>query len=793
MLWRDSLTAHFVGVISITDFFATYLPLPPDAGGNESEDIITCLVNSSASELKKAKRAVAKAKVEDDLSESFLDYLEAVVSPFPEETKPSFDDTHTTHFPPIQPDDHYTSPDITSTRPGQQVPKVWTWASAGTVFELKYRTDIFDGDDINGSSQSVRALIQLSKSARSLLASGFCFVFVVAVFRAQARILRFDHAGFRATHAFDWTEEDRILPQFLWRLCNPNLLPGDEQARIYGEDHSISIPTEEDKATMYQRWAKTPSYKALTLMESAADMSMATATKDSRWVKAGRRDSQGNCVEVTCFTIGSPIYQSDGLFSRATRVDRVMLSDGTDNTVYALKDAWRQACRRPEADFYDLIHRYCEENMDQVDPTEVAKMAKCHGTLELSANSKYHETDSTSPHTPALERCHTRVLLTPVGSSITKFHSSKELVEGLYAAVKHHSYAYAAGVLHRDISEGNIMLDQLTREGFLVDWDYAEFTDDGLNNFNKWFPERAAAQAHPDIDKSLKELTGTFPFLAIALLKQPPSKHNAAHDLESIYWLLVWIILRHTAHTGAPDACHQLFDHDPIISAKLKSDWVHHEETPLAQSLPLYVLAEVLRLRVAGQNPQFTLSRLPALLQSLDPGLAQQSRTAPVEIVHSDFLTLFQKALTALPWPDNDEAIPFAIPYESDTLEQAVARASRSIGLHKQVVVRNHTQSESIGGGGHPPKPTGTKRGLESESASTSAMTTESGSSAGADSDASTESRKRQRLVSKSMRTKKGKPAPPEPSDFPLPARRGKGKGRANASEPREWKRRPDV
>ncbi|KAJ7164695.1 hypothetical protein C8R43DRAFT_988047 [Mycena crocata] len=664
MLWRDTLEGHFAGVISVSEFFSTYLPPPPGADAVSSEGtIIDDLVRNSASSLVAAVGDVIAAQKEDDMSKRFIEHLEAIVSSFSAENKPSFEDTHRKRFPPIQSEDHYSSPDITATRPGKQVPTAWRWFFAGTVFELRYKTDIFnEHGGINASSDSEGALIQLAKSARSLLASGFCFVFVVAVFRKQARILRFDHASFRATHAFDWTTEERILPQFLWRLYNPHRQPNDTQARMYGEDDTIFNPTQPEKQAMYERWTKTSSYKTFLSEKSPASIPFDAATKDSRWVKAGRCDAEGNCVEVKCFTIGPPIYQSDGLFSRATRVDRVMLEDDDDDTVYALKDAWRQACRRPEADFYDLIHKYCEVN--NVDPAEVAKMAKCHGTLELWAKSQFHKTDSTLAVNLGLERLHNRVLLTPVGSSLTKFRSSKELVAGLYAAVKHHSYAHAAGVLHRDISEGNIMFDELTREGFLVDWDYAEFTSVGLANFTEWFPERARAKTYQPIDKSLKELTGTFPFLAIEILKHqsphtPP--HTAAHDLESIYWLLIWIILRHTNHThvGGRYTCHRLFDHDPETAAALKAAWIQ-EHTPLAQDLPLFELTDELRLRVAKQNP-------PVIKEA--GGRRRQHFPAPqapvpVPLSYADFLGAFHFVLVELgsDWPSNDKAITFVPP-----------------------------------------------------------------------------------------------------------------------------------
>ena len=42
----------------------------------------------------------------------------------------------------------------------------------------------------------------------------------------------------------------------------------------------------------------------------------------------------------------------------------------------------------------------------------------------------------------------------------------------------HHEAWKKAGVLHCDISVGNIMIKPRTREGFLIDWDLARFASE---------------------------------------------------------------------------------------------------------------------------------------------------------------------------------------------------------------------------------------------------------------------------------------------------------------------------
>ncbi|KAJ7695794.1 hypothetical protein B0H17DRAFT_1055590 [Mycena rosella] len=97
---------------------------------------------------------------------------------------------------------------------------------------------------------------------------------------------------------------------------------------------------------MYKALCKNPLYRELYA-------SMADATKDSLWIKAVRFQSGGDDARtsqiVNCFTVGPILSHSED--SRATRVYRVILEEDADTenpTIYALKDAWRKASRRPE-------------------------------------------------------------------------------------------------------------------------------------------------------------------------------------------------------------------------------------------------------------------------------------------------------------------------------------------------------------------------------------------------------------------------------------------------------------
>ncbi|KAK7048090.1 Pkinase-fungal domain-containing protein [Favolaschia claudopus] len=647
MMWEESADKGFKGIVPIETLFTKYLPSAVD-------DSLTVLdIQQSTEELVlTARESLSAAHNENATSPAMIDYLEKLLAQFPASNKPGVVDTHSTVIPSLDEGEHDTMPDAMLGRPGVIATKIKEWLDAGLVIEFKFKRDIFKGDKINPAIQSQEALVQVTKNARSLLtAHGACHVYVVTVFQcSQARIFRFDRAGFIATEAFDWLEHTDVLPRFLYRMYNT--YPG----HMVGDDDTISIPTAQEKKNMYDAICEIPFYN-----EKYQDV--AAATKDSLWIKARVfRVVNGERVDkvVRCFTFGESPLITDSLFGRATRVYRVVLEDDryeSPPTVFALKDSWRQACRRPEVDFYDVIAKHCEVNA-----IDMAGMARCHGSVDLADTSPdwkslLHVT--MDPEEAGLERRHTRTLLTPFGEPLRNFTSTKALVRALRSAVYHLQIASDAGVLHRDVSEGNILFPEtVADDGFLVDWDYAGFTEYGFQQLQAHFPDRVNNESMKDIKRSLKDFTGTFPFIAIKLLNMqakaaastirggdsPEIQHMWYHDLESVYWLLVWMMLRHTEHSHFRGilACHDLFD---TQDGKAKFNWISEAQEPGING-PLYELLEQLRDMVVLQNQ-----------------LQRRNQKARIEpMTYTAVLQAFDECLALPNWPDGDKAIGFNPP-----------------------------------------------------------------------------------------------------------------------------------
>ncbi|KAL6406452.1 serine/threonine-protein kinase Sgk2 [Ilyonectria robusta] len=139
---------------------------------------------------------------------------------------------------------------------------------------------------------------------------------------------------------------------------------------------------------------------------------------------------------------------------------------------------------------------------------------------------------SASPTKASVEalpnRVHRRVILRDYGKPIYKASSRVALLAALEGCIEGHESLHNAGLLHRDISINNLMINEddenPSRRAFLIDLDLA-------------------IKAQREGASGAKGKTGTRAFMAIgALLGQD---HSFMHDLESFFWVLFWICIHY--------------------------------------------------------------------------------------------------------------------------------------------------------------------------------------------------------------------------------------------------------
>ncbi|KAJ2996128.1 hypothetical protein NUW58_g1072 [Xylaria curta] len=127
-------------------------------------------------------------------------------------------------------------------------------------------------------------------------------------------------------------------------------------------------------------------------------------------------------------------------------------------------------------------------------------------------------------------RVHRRVILRDYGEPLYTASSRSALLAALEGCIEGHESLRKAGILHRDISINNLLInedsDNPSWPSFLIDLDLA-------------------IREQRDGASGAKGKTGTRAFMAIgALLGE---QHSFMHDLESFFWVLFWICIHYDA------------------------------------------------------------------------------------------------------------------------------------------------------------------------------------------------------------------------------------------------------
>lgn len=102
----------------------------------------------------------------------------------------------------------------------------------------------------------------------------------------------------------------------------------------------------------------------------------------------------------------------------------------------------------------------------------------------------------------------------------------------------------ARGVLHRDISCGNILILD-GNQGVLNDWDMCKYEGEEIDFHSPTFRVVYSFLTYqrPWTQKLIR-LQGTWHFMSALLLKSPDKVHEVPHDIESFVHVINCLILR---------------------------------------------------------------------------------------------------------------------------------------------------------------------------------------------------------------------------------------------------------
>ncbi|KAI5832755.1 hypothetical protein K523DRAFT_266926 [Schizophyllum commune Tattone D] len=330
------------------------------------------------------------------------------------------------------------------------------------------------------------------------------------------RIIRMDRAGLIVSDKRLWDESDRFrdLDDLLHRFDN---LSPEEQ----GSDSTVRHVPKEDAILEARARAAlepyVPLYKRdLPVLEIKVPVdSGATSGWRSFYVWAPERDAYGVCTRAT---LSCPAWCP------------------IEDKVFFLKDSWRPLHAEREAD----VIRQLNEHGVRYAPALV-----CGGDLpdqqtitHVYLGDDYHiGEDKACRPTP---RVHHR-LVEHFYRPLWEFRSSKHLLQILdNVCTCHRETVEKCQKLHRDLSFRNIMWDDEKQEGILVDWDMCAPTpsppdrarDPTLNPL----AQLPSQSGHPD-------RTGTWLFMSSSLLMTPGKLHTVQDDLESLFWVALYIII----------------------------------------------------------------------------------------------------------------------------------------------------------------------------------------------------------------------------------------------------------
>ncbi|KAF7970623.1 hypothetical protein HWV62_23555 [Athelia sp. TMB] len=416
-------------------------------------------------------------------------------------------------------------------------------------------------------------VIQLAKYLRQCFSECIDrrYVFGLVLTGTRLTVYLADRAGILGSKSFDINEDPKQLIRVIAGLTvfEPSNVGWDPTLTVYDDQNRDSA--------QFSFQTKCVNHWRMELSEHASKL------------------PDGPIYKAEKFVLWKKIRfgRSEVIKGRATRVwkawaEKDMALPECDRPVYIIKDTWRDDRRDLEGEFYELIgrhdgiaelHSYCVVRVGGVPDTTSAirRYVKAVGgprdiTVRQPAKESQDdkaeqewdympnhlvETDCLPTIFDFLERepqdrTHSRSVLKTYGWSINRAQSLLELVTVMRDAIAGHQHAYNRGVLHRDISEGNILITgkpEFGKRGALIDFDNAIF----------WKTHQAIMD---------DQLSGTRPFISAEMLlksrilsvrggetgPEVTPIHGLQHDLESFFWVLAHVCIAFDGPTQPREA-----------------------------------------------------------------------------------------------------------------------------------------------------------------------------------------------------------------------------------------------
>ncbi|KAF9495163.1 hypothetical protein BDN71DRAFT_1431115 [Pleurotus eryngii] len=411
-------------------------------------------------------------------------------------------------------------------------------------------------------------------------------MFLVYVYFPYARLIRFDRSGALVSQRFDFVKDCTPLNRFFSRFCRMDNI-------AVGYDLTVHVANEAEAKFARKHlavWAPTPKLERPVFKMDVYD------------------DRSGQARQ---FLVWGSLADPESPLGRATRgYPAIEITNGLldDTKPMFLKEQWRSLALGPEI---ETIRKMNKAGVHYV-PTLV-----CGGDL---------------PNQLTKTQDYASMFDGRIGDK--RLDLRQHMLRAVGHALQGHKEAYElCGLLHRDVSGGNILI-QGDGTGLLNDWDTAVVEKDIQDS----------PRAH--------ERTGTWAFMSIAMLKRERRPHGVCDDLESFLWVILYYSLSYLPHNRVKDL-------DFIIQVIFEQyDWSHkggsgkrdfimfgehigdRDERPLEFTGNL-VLTEFVKKMVAVFRARYSFLMMRP----------QES----AQMMHKDVQPFWDEALDSI-WPENDAA-----------------------------------------------------------------------------------------------------------------------------------------
>ncbi|RPD71828.1 hypothetical protein L226DRAFT_588706, partial [Lentinus tigrinus ALCF2SS1-7] len=369
------------------------------------------------------------------------------------------------------------------------------------------------------------------------------FQFMVLFLGHYARVVHIDRSGAYASYKFEYKTQGAALTRFLVRYSRlfPTARGFDPTAHRIEPDSELGRKMEEwgseaaeaDPEDHVQQLFNQSLDKSWAWWKLEVHVEKKASTLSS---KSGRAKADGAKVEIQNFVVGKPHFQAGGVACRGTRgyvAVRINAEDNLEGPFVYLKDAWR--VDHPGIEREGSVLQTLNAKETPFVPTLV-----CHGDLkgatQVTRSQVVWEKANKGKKGSMKKHQHYRLVVAEVGKPLDQFDRGWTLVMAVLCCIIAHAHAYKkAGIIHRDISAGNILLYKEADGswvGLLNDWELSKVV--GVSEVRQ--PDR----------------TGTWQFMSAHALNDPSKEIDIPDELESFFNVLLYYAIRFLPHNINP-------------------------------------------------------------------------------------------------------------------------------------------------------------------------------------------------------------------------------------------------